>query len=238
MFDPNYVAPVFAFDGWNVVFFVVVAVIWILGHLFGQEKEAPRPQRRRAPQAGAGRPGRSPADEIDRFLREVANRRKQGHAGVPEVEVLRPQPARRQSGTAPSPGRRVPVSNRGREPSPAGTPVGSPRTSPSRPAADQSAIEPLAQVREHEPLGSDIAEHVRTHLGALGARRETIASPSTHQVAAGLTDVSEVAAATARVQAGTPGSLANLLASGVGLRQAIVLTEVFGPPRARRPLHR
>jgi hypothetical protein len=240
MLELSHITPLFALDDWlNVVFFVVVAVIWILGQLFGREHEAPPAPKRRIPQAGGRRPGTSPADEIDRFLREVASRRQQTQQPPPEVEVLRPQPARRPGGAATvqaQPPR--PQERRWEQPRhPADT--ARPRTPPPKPATPVavSTVDSSSEVRAPEPLGRGPGELPHMPVASIDASATTMAAPDAQPLAAGLGDLSQAGLASRRA-AGGPEQLANLLSSGVGLRQAIVLTEVFGPPRARRPIRR
>ena len=235
MFDGKHLAPLFALDWVTTVIFGVGIVIWILNQLFGKEDKAPNPPRRRVPQAGGRPAGASPVDEIDRFLREIASRRKEGREQAPEMEVLRPQTVEKRT-VRPVPQRRRAVQPerssgqpRSRPESKATPPVAKPR----RPLSE-SHIETHVDDHVREHLTSDVSQHVREYLG-VSPISEKSAAPAVSSES-GPRSLFEETGPAARSRGAAPESLATLLSSGVGLRQAVVLTEIFGPPRSRRPL--
>lgn len=237
MFDGKHLAPLFALDRWTIIVFVVGIVIWFLNQLFGKEDKAPKPPRRRIPQAGGRPAGPSPADEIDRFLREIAGRRKEGREQAPEMEVLRPQTVQQRTvRPAPQPRRTVQPERssgqpRSRPESKATPPVEKPR----RPLSE-SHLE--SQVAEHvfEHLTSDVSQSVQEHLGSSPTREKSAALAVSPGIGSSRKSLFGGTGRAARSRGAAPESLTTLLSSGVGLRQAVVLTEIFGPPRSRRSL--
>jgi hypothetical protein len=226
-------APLFALDEWtSIVVLLVGGVIWLLNQLFGREKEVPKPPQRRVAQAGGRPAGQSPVDEIDRFLREIASRRQGAEQNAPEMEVLRPPTARR---PAAQPRRAARPPQRQAQPL-------RPLAQAAPPPVAETARRPLveahleSQVAEHvrEHLTADVAQHVRQHLGTAPGR-EAEAMPS---VATGLGSLPEPAGVVSSARRSDASGLAALLRTGVGLRQAVVLTEIFGPPLSRRSRRR
>jgi hypothetical protein len=206
---------------------IVFFVIWIVSQILNRKSNefgAPRQPPARRPMAGAddalAGPPAEAQDEIERFLREVASRR-QGQAPM-QPEVVRP--------AAPVVGQPRPRPQRRPKPKRVVTPVEPRRAMPEQPDA------PLA------PVGSGVPEHVRdyiskpfpTHITSaegITTLQPTVAGHVAHHMG---TPGATATTGTAGVVPTAPLDLASLLASGHGLQQAIVLTEILGPPRAHR----
>lgn len=237
MFDGKHLAPLFALEWVTIFIFGAGFVIWVLNQLFGKEDKAPNPPRRRVPQAGGRPAGTSPADEIDRFLREIAGRRKGGREQEPEMEVLRPQTVQQRT-VRPAPQRRRTVLSerssgqpRSRPESKATPPVEKPR----RPLSESHLESDIAEhVLEH--LTSDVSLSVQEPLDSSPTREKSAAPAVSPGIGSSRKSLFEGIERAARSRGAAPESLTTLLRSGVGLRQAVVLTEIFGPPRSRRSL--
>jgi cell division protein FtsN len=216
--------PILAADAstYITLIFVILGFLgWIMN--LTSNKNAPPPARPRQPDAGGRPPNRDERiqSEIDIFLQEVGGRKPK-----------RPEPARERAVEQPAPPARRPVARR---------PVAeAPRTAdpprlepPARPAHRVGSGELGTGVREHlarqieldraelatkQPL-STVAERIsQHHLGSLGQKE-----------AAPAATVPEVAAAT--LQAALP--LHRLLRDPNGLRNAVLISEILGPPRGK-----
>jgi hypothetical protein len=217
--------PILALDVGTVMFFVF-AVISLISWIANQANAAKKvpPPRQPNPQAP---PQRNPQvqREIERFLREAAAKQRGQMVDADEIEVVRPQSARR-----PPPKRKVVEKPR---PSAAARGSGSATTQgPARPGEGLAArhLAPKAKsavANEHLPqskaavtLPDDVSKSVSAHLGVFAAAGTSAAG----------------SAAAAQRQAAK--ALLKELRTPQGMRSAIVMQEILKRPRALRPIRR
>jgi hypothetical protein len=203
---------------WEWLVPVGFLIVWIVSSLMqGAERERTRMNRPRSLPGGDRPPGekspRRPATDIDRFLEEVNRRRRQA------VE-RRPDPTGRDKPLLPTAG---PVSAPAR-------PRVSTRSPSGRPAMPvQPGPSPSGRIPEVIPVTGRTADEILAVASALQTPpvesfRPRDASPS------GMRDNAAVESATSALP-----PLVELLRAPDNLRMAVILHEIFGPPRCRHP---
>ncbi|HEV3262652.1 MAG TPA: hypothetical protein VG013_37780 [Gemmataceae bacterium] len=195
-----------------LIVFAIPVAVWILSSLLrAAEEERPGNRPRVGPGArgpNAPRP-RRPASDIDSFLEEVNRRRREGAERQGQLPAERPLP------TQPA---------RPRMPVPRAEPVPR-RLSPSAVPVPRPARIPVATAQPVDVVV--VAEAVRPAPG----RPAPVAAPTPASPSARLFIPTLVKAQ--RVSAAAPQLMA-LLRSPQGLRTAVLLQEVFGPPLCQR----
>ena len=202
---------------WEWVLPVIFLIVWIVSSLIqGNERERARNNRSKSLPGGERQPGeratRRPPSDIDRFLEEVNRRRRQ-------AAERRPVPPSREKPPIPSVS---PVAPSARPRVSARPPSGRP-TVPAQPVRS-----PSARIPEVLPVAEKAAAEVLAVASALQA------TPSQRFPSVGT--VPPPAGGSAATEAAAPAlpPLADLLRSPENLRTAVVLHEIFGPPRSRR----
>jgi hypothetical protein len=194
---------------WEWLVPVLFIVFWIVSSLLqGAERERARMNRPRSLPGGERPPGtpRRPASDIDRFLEEVNRRRRQ-------AAERRPVPTSKD---------RPPVATLGREAAAA-----RPRVS-TRPGG-RSVAPPGAKIPEAIPVTQTSAAAevlaVASVMHAPAVRDFPAAQPP-----------SPASSSSAAAETTSPAlpPLAELLRAPDNLRTAVILHEIFGPPRCRR----
>jgi hypothetical protein len=194
---------------WEWLVPVLFIVFWIVSSLLqGAERERARMNRPRSLPGGdrpAGTP-RRPVSDIDRFLEEVNRRRRQAAEGRPVPTSTGKPPVAIPGREAP--GARSRVSTR---------PTGRPAVPPSAKIPEAIPVTQTSAAAEVLAVASVMhAPAVRDFPAAQAAP-----APSGGSVAAET----------------TPSALpplADLLRAPDNLRTAVILHEIFGPPRCRR----
>ena len=190
---------------WAVV--IIAVVVWVLSNLL---RGASEDQRRKRDRPGGEREGRRPrvATDLDRFLDEARRRRVAGPEAKPPVaravEVSEARPVPRRPIRPPV--APPPPKVIIRDVVPAARPV------LARPALSARLAAPAEPILEVIPVASTAAAR----------RPEAPPAPAT---------------VVTRPQAVVPPALrqvVSLLRSSQGLRTAVVLNQVFGPPLCRR----
>lgn len=218
----------------------IPVVLWLLNAVFGQANREQLPRRAQPPRgqvrpAGDGGPLRN---EVDEFLRRVAEHRAEQ---PPEVEVIRPQ--------APPPPRRQRVARGADEPvqskpAPPARGKGRPARAPSPPRAPITAdvVEPLDAPRrslatapgdtsfasrsmsQEAQSAVDLAdERMEAHLAAIFSQPHE--GPAAPQADRG--------ASAANPAGGAAQYLAGQLYQPTSLREALVLSEILNRPEHR-----
>jgi hypothetical protein len=223
----NHPFAILAIDPGTVIFFVF-AVISFISWIANQANAAKKvpPPRNPNPQAPAQR-NPQVQREIERFLREAAAKQRGQMVEADEIEVVRPESARR-----PPPKRKVvekprPAAARGLS---SAKPQG--LAGPARPgeglaarhlapkAQSSVANEHLPQSKAAVPLPDDVSKSVSAHLGVFAAGGTAAAAP---------------AGAPRRRAA---NSFLKELRTPQGMRSAIVMQEILKRPRALRAIQR
>lgn len=215
---------------------LAIMIIYAVFTVIGKAIQKARQDEARARGAGGPQP-RPPARArqagIERFLQEVMGQRPAQPPGAPqaqdEFEVLtevRPVGQAGRAGVAPA----RPVG----APAPAARPFGQAGVPPAAPARLRREAEPTLEVlplEEAEPkpspisldLSADLEQRVRSDMKRADQHPPEEKLPDATSIAMGA------------VRRAPHSGLAALLAGGqLDLRSAIVISEVFGPPRARR----
>jgi len=224
----------------------ILMLLYVAAQLFTKENKAgrprpSRPQRPRPPQprADAAPPGMDPADEVEEFLRRVAERR----AGRPaaEVEVApAPEPPRRIAEPVSRPVPGAPKPRRVERPARPKQPMGDAPRTPAHPppppehesiAAEivEDAKDRKERFRDHfedESAVSHADEAMDSHIHAVFDHKIsslTSMLPHAGDVASHLTSSGQ------RRSAGSPAAagLIELINSPHDLRRAIILHEIF-----------
>jgi len=198
---------------WEWLVPVIFLIVWILGSLIqGPERERSRMNRPRSLPGSDRPPGerttRRPPSDIDRFLEEVNRRRRQ------EAD-RRPVPTGREKPPVPTVGPVAPASR--------------PRVS-TRPASGRPAmpVQPIPSPSGKIPEAIPVTETT--------AAAEVLAVASALHTAS-VQSFPPAATATSAVAENTPSALpplTELLRASENLRTAVILHEIFGPPRSRR----
>jgi len=195
--------------GWLVL--VVFALIWILNSFLRSGEEDKNANRRR--NGGGGQSGRRKT-EIEEFLEEVNRRRRQktdqpqSPRSAEEAASMRTPMATRSS-RSPAPARTEP--RRQKAATPRVTRTVSPRE------LDQPAVEAVVVV--DEPARPTIGQATLGQLTSV---------PERPAAAVQLTTMAP------EIKAAPLAELAALLKSSEGLRAAMILQEVLGPPRCKQ----
>lgn len=204
---------------WEWLVPVAVLFFWIVGSLIqGVEKERTRNNRPRSLPGGDRPPGerpvRRPTTDIDRFLEEVNRRRRQ-------AAERRPIPGGREKPPTPSVAPLAPAAR--------------PR-SPARPVSGR----PAGQVKPALSSPGKILEAIPATETVVAAEILAVAS-ALHAAPPSSTPTAETAPAVASGGGGVESApallppLVELLRAPDNLRTAVILHEIFGPPRSRRP---
>ena len=200
------------FDVWAVIP-VIMLVLYGIAQVFNREEKAKRPRAQGQPARRAANV--DPRDEVERFLREVASRRRGEEAQ--DVEMVRP--AR-------------PRAERPREARPRSRQVARQSANPARPTPPKPEPPIDVEVVPNE-LGAGVREHVRSHLGTSehfgeGVER-AVHEHFDHQLGTmARTDVrKDIRQADIFTR--------DLLGSPDKLRQAIILSEILNDPVSLRP---
>jgi hypothetical protein len=187
------------------VILLIGVAVWIFTHLLKAGNEQQQQRKRQA--QGGNAPARRPAGDIDRFLEEIQRRRRDGEKKRAPAESAPPAPTVRETSRPVKP---PPLPRRVERPveRPPLVPPPPPRRRPPEPAP-----RPQPQVAP-PPVELVVMEEVRE------VERVPNRAPT---VTAG--------------KAPTPGAkmLADLLRTRDGLQAAVLLNEVIGPPRCKRP---
>jgi hypothetical protein len=202
---------------WEWLVPVAVVFFWIVGSLIqGVEKERARMNRPRLP-GGDRPPGerspRRPATDIDRFLEEVNRRRRQ-------AAERRPVPSGREKPAAPVLGPAAPTAR----------PRGSTRPGSGRPAVQVPSVPPSSgRILDALPATDNTAA---AEILAVASALHAPPSPSfpTETVPTSRSGNAVVENAPSLLP-----PLVELLRTEDNLRTAVILHEILGPPRSRRP---
>jgi hypothetical protein len=184
---------------------LIALAVWIITHLLKAGSEQQQKQRRQQQQGGAA-PARRPAGDIDRFLEEIQRRRKKPPAeSAPPPPVVRETPSR--------PVKPPPMPRRVERP-----PVSRSRP-PEIPRQPRQVVQP--------PVELVVLEEVKEVAQAPGIAEANVA-PS-ERAAYKAPTVSPVKTPTEAAR-----TLAEILRTRDGLKTAVLLQEVMGPPRCKR----
>lgn len=204
--------PILAFDLGDLrgVIPLVIFGIWIVNHIFGNKSEKPEPPRRSRPPRAPGQP-RPEQREIDDFLAEVLGKKSGASPSAPAAEpvVLRPVNEQR-SRVQPFKPANAPIAR----PLAARPAAKAPSRAAAKPKPARSTIRP-------ESLGS----HMVTALNRYMDSAVEHATPTAPTIAATVQ---------VRRQSLDVAIITQMLHSPSSMRQAIMLTEILGPPVSRR----
>jgi hypothetical protein len=220
---------------------LIELVVWVLRSLFGDpEKPAdvnkPRGNVKQTPSARGpynygDQPGNAPSSGRPKTLEEILEEVRQQAAKKKQPEVrsaeVRPKRVRIEGAPSmpPKPASRPWAEQQETEPKPVGTLT--PVPPPPPPAPPPQAVQEMpSQTRAAEVRAAE-KQQLRRPAGEQSARpqrRKMVRAEDAPQIAA-LSSVDFIHA----IKASPPA------AKRIAARQAIVLAEVFGPPRARRP---
>jgi hypothetical protein len=198
---------------WEIWLVPLIALaVWILGSLLRGGVEEP-PRNDPQPNGGGpvrGRPPQRPMTDLDRFLQEVHRRRQGGEQHQTELPEMAPPPQRAER--QPAPARAMPTPTRQpprRPPRPTTPPVK--RTPRGKPAEAIVVRLPVAEPAKQ-------LEQVVPEVVALSPATVPTPPPPPPPPAV----------------AGPPPSLATLLSTPEGLRNAFILREILAPPLCKR----
>ena len=199
---------------WDWLVLVIFLIVWIVSSLIqGVEKERSRMNRPRSLPGGDRPPGeratrRAPTD-IDRFLEEVNRRRRQ-------AAERRPAP-----------------SGRDKPPVPTLGPAAPRPAIPARPVSGRITVPvqrvPSGKIPEAIPVTETTAA-----AEILAVASALHAAPAANFPSAETAPVAATSSAALENAPAVLPPLAELLRSPDNLRTAVILYEIFGPPRSRR----
>ena len=227
----------------NIFFLILLAVVALvrwLSQMAENKKNAEAERRAGLPQTGGGAPPtpvqRAPAQSEEERIRKFMEA-----LGVPTTSAPPPpvQPRRVQPETAPAKRQLLPVdpfpvprARRAEQPPPVAVP-----TTPAIPVAPTPAPPPLAPPPLPTRETTVFAEPIRQRAPQASTASEFEVQDVTGAAAEALQADGPSSGRRTRAPA-EPRGIAARLATAQGLRDAVVLREIFGPPRSMQPIDR